>query len=152
MNISDALLYEFADSLVEHLKRETQSKVNLDSMQGIFPTTTKFGMAALLPHSSMDLVEKTNGTLGVLADGMSTDAGYRDKILKNANESSVALKYDNIIGLKRADRQELVKGMDVVYIYHDKIDEARHSADNAVFTACDDAIDEIKNLVRIIVN
>lgn len=150
--ISDALRYEVAASLVEQLQRETQSKVNLDSMQGIFPTTTKFGMAALLPHSSMDLVEKTNGTIGVLADGMSTDAGYRDKILKNANESSVALKYDNIIGLKRADRQELVKGMDVVYIYHDKIDEASHTADSAVFPACDDAIDEIKNLVRIIVN
>lgn len=150
--ISDALRYEVAVSLVEQLQRETQSKVNLDSMQGIFPTTTKFGMAALLPHSSMDLVEKTNGTIGVLVDGMSTDAGYRDKILKNANESSVALKYDNIIGLKRADRQELVKGMNVVYIYHDKIDEASHTADSAVFPACDDAIDEIKNLVRIIVN
>ena len=150
--ISDALRYEVAASLVEQLRRETQSKVSLESMQGIFPTTTKFGMAALLPHTSMDIVEKTNGTMGVLADGISTDAGYRDKILKNANKDSVALKYDNIIGLKRADRQELVKGMDVVYIYHDKIDEASHTADSAVFPACDDAIDEIKNLVRIIVN
>ena len=150
--ISDALRYEVAASLVEQLRRETQSKVSLESMQGIFPTTTKFGMAALLPHTSMDIVEKTNGTVGVLADGISTDAGYRDKILKNANKDSVALKYDNIIGLKRADRQEFVKGMDVVYIYHDKIDEASHTADSAVFPACDDAIDEIKNLVRIIVN
>lgn len=150
--ISDALRYEVAASLVKQLRLETQSKVELENMQAIFPTITKFGMAALLPHNAINLAEKTNGTIGVMVDGVSTEAGYRDKILKAANEKSVALKYDNIIGLKRADRQELVKGMDVVYIYHDKIDEASHTADSAVFPACDDAIDEIKNLIRIIVN
>jgi len=46
----------------------------------------------------------------------------------------------------------MVKGMEVVYIYHDKIDKASHTADTAVFPACEDAIAEIKNLVRIIVN
>ena len=45
-----------------------------------------------------------------------------------------------------------MKGMEVVYIYHDKIDEASHTADSAVFPACDEAIEEIKNLVRIIAN
>ena len=54
--------------------------------------------------------------------------------------------------MTRADRQALVKGMNVVYIYHDKVDEASHTSDSAVFPACDDAINEIKNLVRIIVN
>ena len=42
--------------------------------------------------------------------------------------------------------------MEVVYIYHDKIDEASHTSDSFVFPACDEAIEEIKNLVRIIVN
>lgn len=42
--------------------------------------------------------------------------------------------------------------MDIVYIYHDKVDEASHTSDSAVFPACDDAIAEIKNLIRIIVN
>jgi len=150
--VSDALRYEVAASLTEQLRRETQSKVSLESMQAIFPTITKFGMAALLPHSKLNVVPKANGGVSVQADGMSTEMPNRDKVLKNAHGASIALQYKNIIKMKRADRQALVKGMDVVYIYHDKIDEASHTADNLVFPACDDAITEIKNLVRVICN
>lgn len=150
--ISDALRYEVAASLTEQLRRETQSKVALESVQGIFPTITKFGMAALLPHKELNVVPKANGGVYVRADGASTEMPDRDKVLKNAHSASVALQYKNIIKMKRADRQALVKGMDVVYIYHDKIDEASHTADNLVFPACDDAIAEIKNIVRIICN
>lgn len=42
--------------------------------------------------------------------------------------------------------------MEVIYIYHDAIDAASHISDNMVFSACNDAIAEIKNLIRIIVN
>ena len=150
--ISDAFRYEVAASLAAQLRRETQSKVELNSCQAIFPTVTKFGMAALLPHRELVAAEKSSGLLSVLVDGQTTDAGNRDKILKLANKASVALKYDNIIGLKRAERQALVKGMEVVYIYHDKVDIASHTSDSAVFPACDEAISDIKNLVRIIVN
>lgn len=57
-----------------------------------------------------------------------------------------------MIATTRADRSELVKGQEVVYIYHDTIDEASHTADTAVFPACDSAIIELKNLVRMLVN
>ncbi|SFS09276.1 BREX-1 system phosphatase PglZ type A [Anaeromicropila populeti] len=150
--ISDALRYEVAASLADQLRRETQSKVSLDSMEAIFPTITKFGMAALLPHKELSAVQKTSGLVSVLADGQSTDSNNRDKLLKGACGQSVALQYKNIIGMKRAERSALVKGMDVVYIYHDKVDEASHTADSMVFPACEDAITEIKNLVRIICN
>ena len=149
--ISDALRYEVAASLAEQLRRETQSKVNLGNMQSIFPSITKFGMAALLPHRELS-AEVRNGILTVLADGQSTASTNRDKILKAENSASVVLQYKNIIGMKRAERSALVKGMDVVYIYHDTIDEASHHSDTAVFPACDKAIAELKNIVRIIVN
>lgn len=149
--ISDALRYEVAATLAEQLRRETQSKVNLDTMQSIFPSITKFGMAALLPHKELSVMPNNNG-LAVLADGTYTEMSYRDKVLKNRNSASVALQYKNIIGMKRADRSALVKGMEVVYIYHDTIDDASHHSDSAVFPACDKAISELKNLVRIIVN
>ena len=141
-----------AASLAEQLSRETQSKVTLSSCEGLFPTVTKFGMAALLPHKQLSINERSNGDLQILADGMSTDAGNRDKVLKAANGNSVALKYRDIAPMKRAERSALVKGMDVVYIYHDKIDEVSHTSDSMVFPACDDAIEEIKNIVRIIRN
>ena len=150
--ISDALRYEVAASLAEQLCRETQSKVNIESCEGIFPTVTKFGMAALLPHTHLSINERSNGELQILADGMSTDAGNRDKVLKATKRKSIALKYKNIAPMKRAERSALVRGMDVVYIYHDKIDEASHTSDNIVFKACDEAIEEIKNIVRIIRN
>ena len=149
--ISDAMRYEVAAALADQLQRETQSKVSISSMQSIFPSITKFGMAALLPHKELT-VEVRNDVLTVLADGQSTASTYRDKVLKSEDPASVALKYNDIIAMKRAERSALVKGMDVVYIYHDTIDEASHTSDTAVFAACDKAISELKNLVRIIVN
>ncbi len=150
--ISDALRYEVAVSLTEQLQREAQCQVKLDSMEAVFPTITKFGMAALLPHSSLSVEYKNEERLVVLADGQSTESTNRDSVLKKALSNSIALQYKNIIGMKRADRQALVKGMDVVYIYHDKIDEVAHNSEAGVFAACDDAIQELKNLIRIIVN
>lgn len=149
--ISDALRYEVAASLTEQLKRETQAKIELQNRQGIFPTITKFGMAALLPHKELT-AEVRNDKLTVLADGGLTESTYRDKILKAHNAESLAVHYKNIIKMKRAERSDLVKGKEIVYIYHDTIDEASHTSDTAVFPACEDAIAEIKNLIRIIVN
>lgn len=149
--ISDALRYEVGASLAEQLRRETQAKVEIRSMQGIFPTITKFGMAALLPHGEIK-AEMRNNKLTVLTDGSLTESNYRDKILKSYNGEGIALHYKNIIKMKRAERSEEVKGKEVVYIYHDTIDEASHTSDSAVFSACDDATQEIKNLIKIIVN
>ena len=150
--ISDAMRYEVAAVLAEQLRRETQSKVILESRQGISPTITPFGMAALLPHKELNVQLRPNGQLQVLCDGMPSEAGDRDGILKAANPHSVALQYKKIIDMKRQERTALVKGMDVIYIYHDRIDEASHSDDAAVFSACEHAIQEIKTMVRIIVN
>ena len=150
--VSDALRYEVAAGIASLLRQETQSKVELYSQMGIFPTITPFGMAALLPHRQLTVQERPNGSLTVLADGMSTEMPNRDKVLKAANANSVSLQYKNIIGMKRADRQALVKGMDIVYIHHDHIDEAAHTSDSSVFPACEETTQEIMNLTRIIVN
>lgn len=149
--ISDALRYEVAVSLTEKLQRESQAKIELNTMQAIFPTITKFGMAALLPNKELR-AEVKNGKLSVLADGMSTESNYRDKVLKSYNSKSIAVKFSDIDKMKRAEKNELIKGNDVIYIYHDKIDEASHTSDASVFPACEDAIVEIKTLIRTMVN
>ena len=150
--ISDALRYEVAASLVDRLRLETQCKVELDSCEGIFPTITKFGMAALLPHRELSVKETSAGDLAILADGQSTEAPARDRCLKAANKASVALKYEDLVQMKRAERQALVKGMDVVYIYHNMIDEASHISDMMVFPACENAIRQIMTMIRSIVS
>lgn len=149
--VSDALRYSVGAELAEQLRIETQSKVEISSCQAIFPSITKFGMAALLPHKKLSVVEK-DGLMSVFADGQSTDSGARDSVLKSAHLKSKALKNKDIVELKRADRQELVKGQDIIYIYHDKIDETAHTSEKSVFFACDEAIAEIKNIVKIICN
>ena len=150
--ISDAMRYEVAATLADELAREIPSEVNLESCQSMFPSITKFGMAALLPHENLSVKLDGSGNLAVLADGQSTDAGNRDAILKGANPKSVALKASELNLMKRSERTAKVKGMEVVYIYHDTIDAASHTDDKKVFTACHETIDELKNLVHIIIN
>ena len=155
--ISDALRYEVAASLKEELSREMQGKVNLSSMQGIFPTETKFGMAALLPHKELtvELKESDNGKklLKVLADGQSTDSMNRGKLLAESKPGSVAVKAKDFMDADRATRSEMIKGKNIaVYIYHDTIDETSHTSEKKVFGSCRDTINEIITLVKTIVN
>ncbi len=147
--ISDALRYEVAHSLADQLKKETQANVKINTRQATFPTTTKFGMASLLPHETMS-TEIRNNQLRVLIDGDLSESNYRDKILKKYNNKSIVVKYDEIVTMKRLERSSLVKGHEIVYIYHDTIDKASHTSDLEVFPACDKAIDNIKNMIRII--
>lgn len=146
--ISDALRYEVACSLAKDLELD-RSKVELSSMQGIFPTITKFGMAALLPKNKLK-VEVKNGSVKVLVDGHTTEMSDRDEVLKHSNPNSVVLRYKDLITMKRDEKRAVVKGKDIVYIYHDTIDSASHNDDTSVFNACDTAIEEIKNLINII--
>lgn len=150
--ISDAMRYEVAATMADQLRKETRSKVNLSSMQSIFPSITKFGMAALLPHKELT-VELRNDVLNVLADGQPTTSGCRDRILKAENPENVAVRYKDFIVMEQSERGKIGKGKNkVVYIYHDTIDEMGHVSDTGIFAACDKAISELKNLVRIIVN
>lgn len=154
--ISDALRYEVAASLAEQLRRETQADVKLQDVQGIFPTITKFGMAALLPHKELE-VELHGDVLKVMADGVSTDAGYREGILKKVNQKSMVLNYKDLFEVGenskiKVNKNAIEKDMKVVYIYHDTIDKMSHVDDSKVFAACDDAIEELKNVVTVITN
>ena len=147
--ISDAMRYDVAYSLAKQLEIETKADVDISSQQGILPTITKYGMAALLPHKQLKAI-RNNDTTAVKIDGNSTEMGDRDGILKSYNENSVALKYKDIITMKRDERRAVVKGKDIIYIYHDTIDASSHSEETNVFDACNKAINEIKNLVNVI--
>lgn len=147
--ISDAMRYDVAYSLAQQLKTETTANVNITTQQGIFPTITKFGMAALLPHHALEVVVN-NGSTKVLVDGHSSEMSNRDDILKSFSENSVALKFKDMISMKRNERRAAIKGKDIVYIYHDTIDASSHNDETSVFEACSKAITEIKNLVSVI--
>ncbi len=149
--ISDAFRYEVAVELTGKLMRETKGTAKLTSIQSVFPSATKFGMAALLPHSELQLTDD----IKVLCDGESTDGtAGRQKVLQKENGGNVAVTYKDLLAMKQAERRETVSGASVVYIYHNTIDAEgdKPSTEDQVFDACEKAIDELNNLVRIIIN
>lgn len=149
--ISDALRYEVADEICQKLVCETNGTAKISAMQSEFPSITKFGMAALLPHDELAIADN----MKILCDGTPTDGTEcRDRILKKENPKNCAVTYETLLNMKQTQRRELVSGADTVYIYHNKIDAAgdKASTENRVFEACAEAIEDLKNLVRLIVN
>jgi len=150
--ISDAMRYEVAVDLTGRLLRETKGNAKILGMQSIFPSVTKFGMAALLPHTEMQ-IDDSGKEIKVLCDDESTEGtASRDKILKKYHAGNVAVTYKALLGMKTAERRELIKDAKVVYIYHNAIDAVGDKAttEDQVFDACEQAITELKNLVRLI--
>lgn len=149
--ISDALRYEVAVELTGQLLRETKGTAKISSMQSVFPSATKFGMAALLPHKALQVTDD----IKVLSDYEPTDnTAEREKILRKVHKGNVAVTYKSLISMKQAERREKIKEAEVVYIYHNAIDAVgdKTTTEDQVFDACEQAILELKNLVRLITN
>jgi uncharacterized protein (TIGR02687 family) len=147
--ISDALRYEVAAELAESLGHNTKGKATLESVQAIFPSITKFGMAALLPGKEVS----ANDKIDVFVDGKSTiTTAQRGVILNEANPASVAVSYKELLQMKKQERRDLVAGKEIIYIYHNVIDATGDKAptETKVFEACDTAIDELTAIVKII--
>lgn len=149
--VSDALRYEVAVELTKKLLQETKGAANLASVQSVFPSATKFGMAALLPHENLQMTDD----IRILCDGEPTDGTEnRQKILRKKHDGNVALTYKTLLSMKQAQRREAVSDAKVVYIYHNAIDAVgdKSATEDQVFEACEQAVTELKNLVRLITN
>ena len=149
--ISDALRYEVASELSERLVRTTNGTAELESMQAIFPSITKFGMAALLPGNSISV----NDSMDVLVDENTTRSTIeRNAILNAISKASIAIQYNDLLNMKKNERRELLVGKNVIYIYHNTIDAIgdKSPTESKVFDACETAIQELSGILRIIVN
>ena len=150
--ISDALRYEVALEVKEQLVRSTKGTASIEPMQSIFPSITSFGMAALLPNKEIS-IQDDDGKVSVWVDGNNTSGrANREKILQQANTKSVAIRYKDLIEMKPTERRDIGTGKEVIYIYHDAIDAIGDKAptERKVFEACETAIRELSNIVRII--
>jgi uncharacterized protein (TIGR02687 family) len=147
--ISDALRYEVAVDIAIRLNQETVATVNLDTMLGVLPSTTPYGMAALLPHQELSL----NQNQQVLVDSKKTDSlQEREQVLQHWVSDAVATHYQTLIDMNKEARRELVKGKKLIYIYHDSIDATGHAAatEVKVFDAVGQSLEEIYRLIRLI--
>ncbi len=145
--ISDALRYETGNSLFHKFQDDANCTVKLETVMGVLPSYTRLGMAALLPNKTLEMTDDFK----VLVDGATCDdLKQRESILHTYLPNSRCVQFDEIRTLKQAQLREIFTGMDVVYVYHNQIDARgdKQNTENEVFTACQEAIDEIYSIVK----
>lgn len=141
--VSDGLRYEVAKEIAGQPKlAATGGDVSTGFVVSLLPSITPVGMAASLPHDTLEF----DGT-NVLANGAKTDASSRDKVLKSANKDNLAIRFEDVRAMKKSEWKPFFSGKKYVYIYHDKIDITGEHDDMATFAACDSAVREITDLI-----
>lgn len=137
---------------MERLQSDEKCDAKITAMTSMLPSITSYGMAALLPHSTVDMDDHYN----VLCDGgPCANLKQREDILRKAQPNSRCVQYDDIRALKKDDMRDIMSGMDVVYVYHNQVDARgdKPASENEVFVACKEAVEEILALIkRITVN
>jgi uncharacterized protein (TIGR02687 family) len=149
--ISDALRYEVGAELLELLNKEIRGTAEIFAMQGVVPSTTKWGMASLLPRKSMAVNEKVE----VSVDGINTlGTENRQKVLLRHSKDALAIQYHDLVDMKRPEYKELLEGKKLIYIYHNEIDAVgdKSLTERKVFEAVERALNEITQLVSNLVN
>ena len=151
--LSDGFRYGCAVELLAELERNPKREANLKPMISTIPSYTALGMAALLPNKEISYDNNTifeEGKRTVLVDGKKCAATTeRDAILKEYNKSSLAISYDEFDALKQKELKERLAGLNLVYIYHNKIDATGDKAisQHNVFDAVDDTIQDLIKLI-----
>lgn len=152
--ISDGFRYGCAVELLAELERNPKREANLKPMISTIPSYTALGMAALLPNKEISYDNNTifeEGKRTVLVDGKKCAATTeRDAILKEYNKSSLAISYDELNSLNQTNLRNKLKGIDLIYIYHNKIDATGDEAisQHNVFNAADETIQDILKLIK----
>ena len=145
--ISDALRYEVGQELFTRLQDDPKCSPKLEVQLGVLPSYTRFGMAALLPHKSLEMTDDFK----VLADGiLCNDLSGRQQVLQAHNPDSICVQFDDIKNAKVSELREILTKRQIVYIYHNQIDAIGDKAntEDEVFNACETAIDEVMKLIR----
>lgn len=149
--ISDAFRYEAAKEFTDILNKERRGRAELSFMQGVVPSYTKLGMAALLPHKTLEINNKAE----VIVDGVnSMGTENRSKILSSYSDGAVAITYNDMKDMKRPDYKENFDGKKLIYIYHNGIDAIGETpiTERDVFEAVERTFDDLKNLIASLVN
>ncbi len=145
--ISDALRYEVGSTLLEKLQADEKCTATMKTMASVLPSITQYGMAALLPHRTLELTED----YAVLVDGQKVDTlEQRQAILQKYNTEALCVRFDDIKNMLVADLQKLFARRPITYIFHNQIDARgdKLNTENEVFNACEEAVEELHWLIR----
>ena len=148
--ISDAFRYGCAVELFAELEKDPTRTPEIKPIISSIPSYTALGMACLLPNKEITYEGET-----ILVDGLncrSTDE--RNNILNNYSNDVLAISYEEVDKLYVEQLKEKLKGINLVYIYHNKIDAIGDHAptENEVFNAAQETIEDLKNLIKKLSN
>ena len=145
--ISDAMRYEVGQELFARMQDDPKCTAKLSVQLSVLPSYTRLGMAALLPHKTLEMTDDFQ----VLADGILCDnlAG-RQQVLQSYNPDSVCVQFDDIKNLKVAELRDVLTKRQIIYVYHNQIDVRGDKAntEDEVFHACEEAVQEIMDLIH----
>jgi len=145
--ISDAMRYEVGQELFARMQDDPKCTAKLSVQLSVLPSYTRLGMAALLPHKTLEMTDDFQ----VLADGILCDnlAG-RQQVLQSYNPESVCVQFDDIKNLKVTELRDVLTKRQIIYVYHNQIDARGDKAntENEVFHACEEAVQEIMDLIH----
>lgn len=150
--ISDALRYEIGEELASRIRQEDRFEAKINTAITGLPSYTGLGMASLLPNETLEIVEKD---ITVLVDNLSTSGiENRNKLLKMRNPKITAFRDQDILNSSSEALKEIKKVNDVIYIFHNKIDEIGHnlSSEGQAFDAAETAIEDLLRLVKKVAN
>lgn len=150
--ISDAFRYEVGEELQSLIRREDRFEAELEPALSCLPSYTQLGMAALLPNRTLQLVEDDSGQ--VLVDGQSSVGSVnRAKILAATVPASTVVLAKDVLGMGRDESRALIRDNDVVYIYHNLIDDTgKRDTAERVFKAAEETLDELLRLIKKLTN
>ena len=150
--ISDALRYEIGDELAARIRQLDRFDAKLNKAITGLPSYTQLGMASLLPHNALEIIERD---LTVTADDAPTSGlENRNKILQQKASDALALKDTDILNNNSEGLREIAKNNSIIYVFHNKIDEVGHSlsSEGQAFQAAEDTIEELIKIMRKLVN
>ena len=145
--ISDAMRYEVGQELFKRMMDDPKCSAKLEAQLSVLPSYTRLGMAALLPHRTLTM---TDDFRVLAADVLCNDLAGRQTVLQKHQGNGICVQFDDIKGIKKNDLRDIFTGKQVVYVYHNQIDARGDKAttEDEVFVACEEAIQEIMDLIR----
>ena len=145
--ISDAMRYEVGQQLFEMLTMDAKCSAKLTPAVSTVPSYTQLGMAALLPHVSLEL--QSDSTVTILGK-KTVGTAAREAILQATEKNSGCIQFDQMQNMRRDELRSYFSGKTVVYVYHNQIDARGDEArtENEVFSACEEAAEELYKEIR----
>lgn len=148
--ISDGMRYEIGEELLTLIRREDRFTAELEPMLSMLPSYTQLGMAALLPGTDLTIEENNNSVSVKLSEQSTAGIDNRCKLLQSTHAASTALHAKDFMNLRADDVRALVRDHDVIYIYHNHIDDTGHEtkSENRVFIAVEETLQDLMKMIK----